>query len=309
MGSTGGSQGAAETVALAATLLCVWACAFGAFRVPRETPRLFMALALFGLNWGFLLLYYLPGPPQNEILAAFSGFTLVYVGVLLLREAREGCGGARKGEIGWADRLPLLLFRPTVGGFGVYLIARRIFHAEVGYGTLALAMWGTLLTVLGYVTIGTGLTALFAGTRHVRKVGAWLGVLLAVYSLCEISYSVWYARDYWPRYHRYLKLETARGTPDLERPLPFEVRSSWPEPEEWKALQTRPDWPKLRPLLALKVEPQLPEMPVWLEYAFSGLKLLLTGAVLLLLSLRPSVARNADESFEWVDRSLGRARA
>src|SRR5438045_9257054 len=73
----------AETVAFAATLLCVWITAEVALRLPRKTPRLFMATALFALNWAILLMYYLPGPPQDELFSTFSGFLLVYTGVLL----------------------------------------------------------------------------------------------------------------------------------------------------------------------------------------------------------------------------------
>src|SRR4051812_31558708 len=89
----------AETAAFAATLLCVWITVFCAFRVPAKSPRLFLAVPLFGLNWGVLPLYYTPGPPQNEILAAISGFLLLYVGVLLLREAAERRFGSESGRV------------------------------------------------------------------------------------------------------------------------------------------------------------------------------------------------------------------
>src|SRR5438874_1512122 len=85
------------TIAFSATLLCVWLSAEGALRLPRKTPRLFMATALFALNWAILLLYYLPGPPQDELLSTFSGFLLVYVGVLLIREARSRRPGDHAG--------------------------------------------------------------------------------------------------------------------------------------------------------------------------------------------------------------------
>jgi hypothetical protein len=65
----------AETIVFAATLLCVWLTAEGALRLPRKTPRLFMAAALFALNWAILLLYYLPEPPQDELLSTFSGMS------------------------------------------------------------------------------------------------------------------------------------------------------------------------------------------------------------------------------------------
>src|SRR5436305_11044563 len=127
----------AETVAFAATLLCVWITAEAALRLPRKTPRLFMATALFALNWAILLLYYLPGPPQDELLSTFSGFLLVYTGVLLIREAKSRRSEAQAARVAWIDTLPLILFRITVGGYGLYLIARRLLR--VGYGCRTLA--------------------------------------------------------------------------------------------------------------------------------------------------------------------------
>src|ERR687885_598127 len=101
-----GGLGHVETIAFAATLLCVWMAAEGALRLPNRTPRIATAAMLFALNWALLLLFYLPGPPQNEILSAFAGFLLVNTGVLLLREAREG-----RAVAGWLDTLPLRLLR------------------------------------------------------------------------------------------------------------------------------------------------------------------------------------------------------
>jgi len=50
----------AETVAFAATLLCVGMTAWIAVRLPQKRPRVITAVALFALNWALLLLYYLP---------------------------------------------------------------------------------------------------------------------------------------------------------------------------------------------------------------------------------------------------------
>jgi hypothetical protein len=277
----------ADTIAFTASLLCVWGAAFAAFRVPRKSPRLFLALALFGLNWAILLLYYLPGPPQNEILASLSGFTLIYAGVLLFREARRGS----EQRADWLEKLPLFLFRTTVTGFGLYLVARRLLHLEYGYGTLALALWGTLLTILGYLAIWAGLATFYAKTPAGPRVRRALGSLLAVYALCEVGYAAWYARDYWPPYHRYLTLEARASSPDFERPLPFEPRHDWPDQRRWETLRERPDWPQLRPLLALKVAPRLPAMPAALKYALSLLKVVFTAAFFVLIWRRPARRR------------------
>jgi hypothetical protein len=285
----------AKTAAFAAALLCVWISVFVAGRVPRKTPRLFLALALFGLNWGLLLLYYLPGPPPNEILSAFSGFLLVYVGILLHREA----GGRRENAVGtvsWLDKLPLYLFRGTVGGFGTYLVARRLLHVEYGFGTLALALWGTLLTVMGYFVIWAGLSGLYRSSPARQRVRRLLGLLLALYAACEVSFSVWYAREYWPSYHRYLMVSASPGAPDFEQPLPFRAQPSWPDYARWQALEARPDWSRMGPLLSVKVQPRLPDVPLWLEYAFALLKVLFTAAFLALIWHRPARGAMASET-------------
>lgn len=278
----------AKTAAFAAALLCVWMVVFGVGRIPRKTPRLVLALALFGLHWGLLLLYYTPGPPQNEILTSFSGFLLIYIGILLLRENRWLRHGSEE-EVGWVDKLPLALFRATIGGFGMYLIVRRQFHVEYGYSTLALALWGTLLTILGYLAVWAGVVAVYGGSRSVRTVAAGLGLLLAIYSGFEIGYSAWYAQDYWPPYHRYLSMGAQRGTPNPEQLLPFQPQPNWPNYTRWRALQDRPDWPEFQRILRLKVEPELPAVPLVLEYGFAVLKLLLTITFLILIGRRPVI--------------------
>lgn len=279
----------AKTAAFAAALLCVWIVVFGAGKIPRKTPRLFLAIALFGLHWGLLLLYYIPGPPQNEILTSFSGFLLIYIGIQLLREERWLRTGSDE-ELSWVDKLPLALFRATIGGFGTYLIVRRQFHIEYGFSTLALALWGTLLTVLGYLAIWMGTVVLYRGSPAVRKVGVGLGLLLAIYSGWEIGYSVWYAREYWPPYHRFLSVGTRAGMPNPEQLLPFEPQPAWPDYARWQALRNSPDGHALTGILRLKVEPALPSVPLALEYGFAVLKVLFTLTFLALLWRRPTPA-------------------
>jgi hypothetical protein len=273
----------AENIALVATMICVAVAGQGAVWLPNKTPRVTTALALFALNWALLLLYYLPGPPQNEILSAFSGFVLIYAGTLLLREGEEGGSEGRGRSVRWFDKLPVHLLRITILGFGTYVLARRLFHFEYGYGTLALALWGTLLTVLGYFSIWQGVSALYRGQAERRRVAWMLGGLLLVYSACECGYLVWYAREYWPHYRRYLALTLSATAPDFEQPLPFMPQPDWPEREKWAALRSRPDWAQSQDLLSLKVEPRLPQMWVALEHAFSVLKVILTATFLSLI--------------------------
>jgi len=299
----------AQTVAFAATLFCVWMTAEAALRLPRKTPRLFMALALFALNWAILLLYYLPGPPQDELLSTFSGFLLVYVGVLLLREARAHGRHSPPGRparaTGWIDTLPLILFRITVGGYGVYLIARKLLRLEYGYSTLALAIWGTALTLFGYLAIWLGVTFLYQSSRSREWLAMALGALLLLYSAAEVTYCIWYAREYWPPYHRYQRIESGKNAPDLRRPLPVQPQPDWPDFSRWRALQSRRDWPQVARVIQLKPEPRVPQEWVWLTYAFSALKVVLTITLLALLWRRPHAGPEPGRGVvAWVDQHL-----
>src|SRR5438045_607937 len=113
-------------------------------------------------------------------------------------------GGRSDCEPTAPHRLALILFRITVGGYGLYLLSRRLLRVEYGYRTLALALWGTVLTLFGYAALWLGLRLLFQGSRSARRVAIRLGLILGVYGACEVAYSVWYAGHYWPVYHRYL---------------------------------------------------------------------------------------------------------
>ena len=62
----------------------------------RDSPRIFTILALFSLNWALLVPYY-SDPTASEILPGFSGFLLVYVGVLLRREAAMSTSNSQRG--------------------------------------------------------------------------------------------------------------------------------------------------------------------------------------------------------------------
>jgi hypothetical protein len=226
-----------------------------------------------------------PRPAPDEILVSFSGFLLIYTGVLLLRESAQLEG--KLGVFGWLDHIPIMLLRTTVLGFGLYLLARRLFHFEYGLGTLAVALWGTLLTVLGYAAVWYGMRALYAGSPSRRRVCVMLGALLTLYSACEVSYAVWYARDYWPPYHRFLALGAHPESPDFDAKLPFHVEPDWPDRERWETLQRRPDWSRSAEVLSLQTAPRAPNMPDWLELSFSALKVLFACAFFALLWRRP----------------------
>src|SRR5437763_606792 len=69
--------------------------------------------------------------------------------------------------------------------------------------------------------------------RPAHRVAIGMGRILALYGACEVTSSVWYARHYWPVYHRYLRLETARGAPDLQTPRPLQPQAQWPDYPRW----------------------------------------------------------------------------
>lgn len=281
-----------ETVAFAATLFCVWLSAFWAFRIPRQTPRMFLALVMVAMNWCLLVLYYLPGPPQDEILSGYSGLLLVYAGILLYRE------GAHPQEqpsdaVDWKDKVPLFMLRATVGALGIHLISLRLLHRDQGFGTLAQALWGTALAIVGYVALWKGVDALYRSSPARGRVRALFGLLLLAYSFCEVSYALWYLQGPWPVYQRYAALQTRPGSPDFQQPLPFAPQPGWPEAERWRGLPPQRGWPAER-LLSLKAEPRLVKEPLWLAYAFAALKVLLTSALMGLLWYRPVPQETAE---------------
>lgn len=296
----------ADTVAFSATLACMWITAHFALKLPRRTARLFGATALFALNWALLLLYYLPGPPQDEILSSFSGFLLVYVGSLLTREAFPNPEIRQSASIGWLDALPLQLLRVTAVGYGLYVIVWRIYGVEYGLSTLALALWGTVLTILGYLAIWFGMVSLYQGSRSFHKVAAWLGLLLIAYSACEVTYSVWYAQNYWPPYHRYVELMARRKLPRTAITIPVSPEPDWPAYPAWKRLMAEKSWPSTQALLSLQLQPNVPDMWIWLKYAYSALKLIFTVLFLSLLWRRPDeVTGQSSSMLRWLQIKIG----
>lgn len=75
-----------KIIAWIATILCAGFSARSAAVFAKHSPRVFTILALFALNWAVLIPYY-SEPSPSELLDGFSGFLLVYVGVLLHRES------------------------------------------------------------------------------------------------------------------------------------------------------------------------------------------------------------------------------
>src|SRR5438876_517316 len=77
----------AETIAWLATIGAVYFSAKCANAFLKSQPRLFGALALLALAWAFLLPYY-STKLDSELLPAYNGFLMVYIGGLLALEAK-----------------------------------------------------------------------------------------------------------------------------------------------------------------------------------------------------------------------------
>jgi hypothetical protein len=170
-------------IALAATLVCVIVTTRCAIEFTKTRPRLFTVLALFALSWAVLLPYYGDPPAETELLPAFNGFLLVYVGVLLRREADAEQGLPHETRVSPTAGLALWL---------LYLIAAPSFLSfklppeYIPY----LDSWiGTLATVLGYWSVTDGVARLHRGS----KVWLWMLAIVVPYGLLEVGYSVTYS--------------------------------------------------------------------------------------------------------------------
>jgi hypothetical protein len=278
----------ARNSALVATLACVWLAAHFAQKVQKEHPRAFTALSLMALNWAVLLLYYLPGAPETEILSSISGFVLIVVGGLLYREAVQEDPNTGAPSITWLDTLPLFLFRSSVIGLGVYYLAQRLTRGEWGWGTLALALWGTVFSILGYFAIWIGVVYLYRRRSGCVRVAQWFGVLAALYAATEIVYAGWYVTRYWPAYGRYLELRSRPDAPDFQALLPFRPEADWPDAPKWSKLASASERGKSAPeIMGLRAQPRVPDPWVWLTYLLGALKLAFTAALVYLILRLP----------------------
>lgn len=297
----------ARNAALVASLLCVWLAAHYAQKVHKDRPRAFTALSLLALNWAVLVLYYLPGAPELELLSSIGGFVMITVGGLLYRQAKEEDPEAGAPTLTWLDTLPLFLFRSTVFGIGVYYLAQRLFHKQWGWGTLALALWGTLFSAFGYFAIWIGVVYLYRGRDAARRVAVWFGLLAAIYSAAEITYAGWYVGEYWPQYSRYLALRSRPGAPDFQEMLPLRPQPDWPDARAWSSLAaTSERGAPAGQVIGLRAQPRVPDPWVWLTYLFCALKLAFTIALLRLV-LTPPGPKAATEPlplYRWLDRRL-----
>jgi len=153
-------------------------------------------LILFSLNWAILIPYYSELNP-SELLAGFSGFLMVYVGVLLRREAlspmrveMSGSGGTAtsitlEAGVGFAERSAITFF--------LFLIAPSLIglsfpaHATSGFWRIQYTS-ATISTVITLI----GLYAMCSAVRkYLGEKRGWtsLAAIAVLYGFIEVMFT------------------------------------------------------------------------------------------------------------------------
>lgn len=139
-------------------------------------------------GWALLLPYYSTIVP-SELYPAYGGFLLVYIGGLLALEANQRQGVQHDNSVALLQRVGLLLLLVIAAPSGFALrgpnnqqiIGLSILQSEI--------LVATLLDITGYVSAAYGVYRLCG-----RNVGRFFGVLVVLYSLLEIAFTV----HFWP---------------------------------------------------------------------------------------------------------------
>jgi hypothetical protein len=185
----------AKVIAWVATALCALLSARCATIFARNSPRVFTILALFSFNWALLIPYYSESSP-SELLAGFAGYMLVYIGVLLRRQARHLLTASPEKEPGTpdtpepgdsvarGDRIALSLL--------VLLIVPSLISLPVPPDTFALPsrlytepIISSVITLIGYYSVWSALRI-----YSDKKIGMWLMVaVLIIYTVTEVIFT------------------------------------------------------------------------------------------------------------------------
>lgn len=148
----------------------------------RRSPRLFTALSLFAMVWALLLPYY-GGTSSSELFAGFGGFLSVFVGTLLVREARIEAGESDL-SVGAVDRFSLWML-PVIAAPTALTVALPAGRTPIlTYDELEV-VWSTAITLLGLFAISNGLGYLLPQAQ-------WRTVLVCatLYAVLEVAYMV-----------------------------------------------------------------------------------------------------------------------
>ena len=167
-------------IAWMTTLLCTIVTAVCANTWARYNPRIFVAQALFAMHWALLLTYY--AGPHDEMIPAFAGLLLIFVGGPLRREGETRRRHGTHEKVARLDRYALSLL--------LLLVTPRVIN-ETGPkgGALAspafiVAWLGTALTLIGFYSVAHGVAALTNNRKW-----QWLAGFLVAYGGLEIAFS------------------------------------------------------------------------------------------------------------------------
>ncbi len=163
------------------SLVCVLFSARIATVFLKGNSRLFTVMALFACVWALLLPFY--SNLHSELFPAYGGFLLVYMGGLLIVESERRKGKHDDREVVFLQRLGLHLL-VVIAGPQALGVAAPNFTVGLSRPQTEILL-ATLLNTTGYAAITVGGWALFR-----RPVAAGLAVLLTLYGLLEIVYTI-----------------------------------------------------------------------------------------------------------------------
>lgn len=175
-----------HTFAWLATLFCVYFAAKCAKTFLSNYPRLFTAMAMLALAWALLLPYY-SDDITSELLPAYGGFLLVYIGGILTLEAKARDSDELQLTVSRYQQLGLWLFLFIAAPSAVFAIKNQQGMPLFSLTTIQMELLvGTLLTILGYLSVTYGCKALF-GVR-VFKMFAFIFIF---YGIAEVAFTYW----------------------------------------------------------------------------------------------------------------------
>lgn len=197
-----------KAIAWTATVLCAGYAARCATVFARQSQRVFTILVLFSLNWALLIPYY-RAPAPSELFAGFQGLLLVYIGVLLRREAEEQQATPEqimvlRSEVSHADRVALRLFVLLVVPSLSALILPVSETPKLLRFPVTEPILATVLLVIGYWNIYKGMKLYSQNDLRASSNGesrswkkpwtlmSWmraLAALLLVYAAVEFMYT------------------------------------------------------------------------------------------------------------------------
>lgn len=190
-----------KLIAWLATVLCVIASARGATVFATNNSRVFTILALFSLNWALLIPYYSDSAP-SELIAGFAGFLLVYIGILLRREARER--SARHQEnlssalesnsnkngsedvVGREDRAALWILRLLIVPSVISLPFPTTENNFLSR-TVTEPIVGSVITLLGYYSVWSAIQIYSTN----RKGKLLISAVIIPYAVVDFAFSSW----------------------------------------------------------------------------------------------------------------------